>query len=614
MVTDVAHAVSTELVSISSTGEHANGESYRPSISGDGRFVVFESGATNLVPGFAGGAWHGIFVRDRLTRTTEIASVSTTGEPAGGCYDASVNADGRFVAFASPSSNLVPGDTGWSDVFVRDRLNGTTERVSVSSTGQQGNGPSGSTSISADGRFVAFTSDATNLVPGDTNGCTDIFVHDRLTHITERVSISSAGEQNNADSLSPTISGDGRFVSFPSVGSTLVPGDTNRRAPSDYSSGMDVFVHDRQTGTTERVSVSSTGTQAQRPCYGAAINASGRFVAFSSDDEFLAPGPAGWRDVYVRDRQTATTQRVSLSSSGQPSPGQCGQVSISADGRFVAFDADSWLLVPNDQNDVTDVFVHDRATGITEIVSVGAAGEQGNYFSFSPAISADGRCVAFLSWASNLVPQDTDRSQDVLLRDRGPVQPVGPMIIINSGQGCTNSTTVTLTLVFPEGYNEMRLRNDPGNWPWYAWQPAIRNKPWLLPSSDGVKRVCMQCRDASGTVSPAVCDDILLDATPPSNLSVVINGGAECTSTSDFDLTISATGATEISVETPMGFWLWEPYHTSSGWSWRPSKPGVQTIRVAFRDDCGNLVFASDDIWVAVFSDLGCSNPLLSLS
>jgi hypothetical protein len=231
----------TERVSVSSAGDQGNGDSYCPSIDADGRFVAFYSEASNLVPGDTNGK-PDFFVHDRETGLTERVSVSSTGEQANGwpgSTTASISADGRYVAFSSWATNLVPGDTnGQMDVFLRDRLAGTTERVSVSSSGAQGNNESGGAAVSADGRFVEFGSYASNLAPGDANGKRDIFVRDRLTGLTERVSVSSFGDEGDDDSQYPTgISADGRFAVFDSLASNLVPGDTNGH--------VDVFVHDR---------------------------------------------------------------------------------------------------------------------------------------------------------------------------------------------------------------------------------------------------------------------------------------------------------------------------------------------------------------------------------
>ena len=185
-------------------------------------------------------------------------------------------------------------------------------RVSVDSAGVQGDGPSlqsniSADSLSADGRFVAFESDATNLVAGDSNGFTDVFVHDRQTGATTRISVSSAGVQGDLPSYKPKISDDGRFVSFNSIASNLVAGDTNGTSDS--------FVHDRQTGTTTRVSVDSAGVQGNRNSLETAISGDGRFVAFNSEATNLVTGDTNAQfDVFVHDRQTSTTTRVSVDS------------------------------------------------------------------------------------------------------------------------------------------------------------------------------------------------------------------------------------------------------------------------------------------------------------
>src|SRR4028118_2264462 len=237
-------------VSVDSAGNLGDSDSYIPSISADGRFVVFQSSASNLVPGDTNDETD-IFVRDRLTNTTTLVSLDSAGNQANnGSSRPSISADGRFVAFESYASNLVPGDTNNSpdsfltrDIFVRDTLTNTTTRVSLDSAGNQANDGSDSASISPAGRFVAFDSRASNLVPGDTNNINDIFVRDTLTNTTTRVSVDSAGNQGNGSSFfgTPSISADGRFVAFNSTASNLVPGDTN--------SSTDMFVRDTLTNT-----------------------------------------------------------------------------------------------------------------------------------------------------------------------------------------------------------------------------------------------------------------------------------------------------------------------------------------------------------------------------
>ena len=325
----------------------------------------------------------------------------------------SISADGRFVAFAAWARNLAPGDTnGFGDVFVHDRGTGVTERLSVDGAGTEANDTIHQPAISADGRFVAFVSAATNLVPGDTNGQSDVFVHDRQTRTTERVSVASAGIEGHGWSDRPAISANGRFVAFVSAAPDLVPGDTNGRS--------DVFVHDRQTRRTERVSVDSAGTQADGDSASPALSADGRFVAFSSSATNLVPGDTnGQADVFVHDRQVRTTERVSVDSAGHESDGWSDRPSISAGGRFVAFCTFATNLVAGDTNGQWDEFVHDRRTGATERVSVDNAGTEANASSHGPSISAGGRFVVFASDATNLVPGDTNGVRDVFVRDRG---------------------------------------------------------------------------------------------------------------------------------------------------------------------------------------------------
>jgi Tol biopolymer transport system component len=406
----------TERVSVSTSGEEGNDYSHSPSISADGRYVAFASEASNLVPGDTNASWD-VFVRDRLLGTTERVSVSASGEQAtASSVGPSINADGRFVAFASYAPDLVSGDTNEQlDIFVRDRLLGTTERVSVSSSGEQANDFSTFTCISAEGRFVAFASWASNLVPDDTNGTCDVFVRDRQLGTTERVSVSGSGGQSNLESgyCGVSISADGRFVAFPSYGSNLVPGDSNLY--------KDVFVRDRQSGTTERISVSSAGEQGTYNSDRPSISADGRFVAFESGAPGLVPGDTNLAtDIFVHDRQFGTTELVSISSSGEQGNRESGYwfLCISADGRFVAFESYASNLVPGDTNGRHDVFVRDRHLGTTERVSVSSLGEEGNEGSHSPSISADGRFVAFESEASDLIPEDANWAYDILVRDR----------------------------------------------------------------------------------------------------------------------------------------------------------------------------------------------------
>jgi Tol biopolymer transport system component len=406
----------TTRVSVSSTGEQGNGRSFGLFISAGGRYVAFDSEATNLVPGDTNG-WSDVFLRDRRTGTTSLVSVSSTGTqgdfPSSG---PSVSADGRYVVFVSLATNLVPGDTnGAFDVFVRDRWAGTTRRVSVSSAGAQGDNASFGGVISTDGRYVAFISAASNLVPGDTNGVTDAFVRDLRTGTTTRVNVSDTGAQANGGTVSRiAITPGGRYVGFSSDASNLVPGDTN--------GAVDVFVRDRRAGTTTRVNVSSTGAEAAAGSFSGEVSFSdnGRYVGFSSDAGNLVPGDTnGLGDVFVRDRRTGTTSLISVSLAGTVGNSASSEPALSADGRFVAFNSFASDLVPGDTNGRFDVFVRDRRAGTTILVSVSNTGEQGNANSANPSITANGRDIAFYSDASNLVPGDTNGVGDVFVRHLG---------------------------------------------------------------------------------------------------------------------------------------------------------------------------------------------------
>jgi hypothetical protein len=341
-------------VSIGSTGGQADEDSLSPSISGDGRFVAFESAASNLVPGDANASTD-VFVRDVKTGTTWRVSVDSVGGEADGDSSLpSLSTNGRFVAFRSAASNLVPGDTnGLWDVFVRDVKTASTTRVSVDSAGGEADGDSFFPSISGNGRVVAFSSVASNLVPGDSNTLPDVFVHDARTRSTTLVSVDSAGGEADGDSFFPSISGNGRVVAFSSAASNLVPGDSNGL--------LDVFVRDLKTGSTTRVSVGSSGGQGNGIGGAPSISGNGRFVAFWSVASSLVPDDTnGSADVFVHDGKTGTTTRVSLDSSGAQAMGAGVDPSISGNGRSVAFVSGATTLVPADTNGALDVFLRRR--------------------------------------------------------------------------------------------------------------------------------------------------------------------------------------------------------------------------------------------------------------
>jgi Tol biopolymer transport system component len=351
------------------------------------------------------------------SRVTTIVSVSSAGAQGDSVSQSpAISATGRYVAFVSSATNLAAGDTnGVADVFVRDRGTNITRRVSVNSRERQGNASSGLTSpsISADGRYVVFTSKATNLVRGDTNHRKDVFLRDRKTGTTQRISVSSSEAQGNERSGTlgaPSITADGHYIVFTSQASNLVRHDTNGR--------VDVFVRNRKAGTTRRVSLGDDWAQTNGDSLTPAISADGHFVTFASVATNLVSTDTNKRsDVFVRDRLRKVTRRVSVSDSEVQGNNSSSAPTISDDGRYVAFTSWATNLVRGDSNRRLDVLVRDRKSGTTRRVSLSSAEAQANGNSFAPAISGNGRYVAFESAASNLVDLDTNGRRDVFLRD-----------------------------------------------------------------------------------------------------------------------------------------------------------------------------------------------------
>lgn len=396
--------------SVSSAGAEGLGESLETSISADGRFVVFISLSNNFSP-LDTNSDRDVYLRDRQSGTTVLVSVNVAGTQAtGNCWEPVVSADGRYVAFWSDSSLHVVGDTNNKrDVFVRDVIVGTTEAASVNFLGDFGNGHSTTPSISADGRYVSFESSATNLVPHDVNTFADIFVRDRVAGSTTRVSVGPGGVQSDDQSSNASISADGRFIAFHSNATNLVSGDTNATA--------DVFVHDLVLGTTTRASIAYTGAEPSHACTAPSISLGGRYVAFQSPSHNLVSGDTnGQDDVFLRDMLLGTTERLSVSSSGQEGNSASHYAAISPDGRFVAFQSSSTNLVAGDTSGWRDCFVRDVTNDLTYRATLSYLGFEPNADCEVPAVSADGRSVVWYSTASNLVPADANGKRDVFLR------------------------------------------------------------------------------------------------------------------------------------------------------------------------------------------------------
>jgi Tol biopolymer transport system component len=467
-------------VSVATNGAQANGggRGDAPAITPDGRYVAFTSSASNLVPGDTNNA-PDVFVRDRRTGKTVRVSVATGGAQgqakpvlcgtlpvdvgvgyAGGASEPAISANGRYVAFMSCFDNLVAGDTNLlDDIFVHDLRTGTTVRVSVDSHGKQANGSSEYPALSADGQKVSFDSAATNLDPthqcgsavGTSLVCatqpytigtlSQMFVHDRVHGSTAVVSVSSTGELSDGQSGPGTISRDGRYVAFTSEGDNLSPQDTSRCAVGlidrqGYPSCPDVYLHDLVTHQTRLVSVGLDGKAAEsyrQPGNGESgtryaaemISGDDRYVAFRSDDDNLVPNSGGTYGIYVWDRTTGRVRRASVGSDGNLIETGQDEFAFGADGRYVAF-SNVPMTCPNGTF-LSTLAMHDMTTGATQNVIPDATNCAGQPLTNTPVLTDGGREVAFWSSASNLVSHDTNGHDDVFVRDEGSSLGVGDL-------------------------------------------------------------------------------------------------------------------------------------------------------------------------------------------
>jgi Tol biopolymer transport system component len=389
-----------------------------PNISSDGRWIAFQADASNLVPGDSNGVLD-VFLLDRLTGQQRRVSQQPDGTQLfSQSFFGWMAADGDYLVFRSAAGLLVPGDTNnKQDVFRYRLADGSVERISLGDQGQEANGDCKHCTVSADGNICCFRSSADNLVPNDMNGVDDIFVRDVAAGTTVRVSVASDGTEGNGASAHAVISFDGKWATFRSFSDNFGFVDTN---------GVeDVYIHELATGTTLLVSHTVSGVAGAYESTYPSLSEDGRFVAFMSYSPNLVMGQGHdineASDIFVWDRETDTTDRISHSSLGELGNEDSYYPNISRDGRFVAFASDASNLVPDDTNGFPDVFVHDRETGVTERVSTSTFGQQGAATSYRPTISGDGRYVAFASSAMNLVPSDTNNTIDIFVHDRhGP--------------------------------------------------------------------------------------------------------------------------------------------------------------------------------------------------
>lgn len=379
----------------------------------DGSYLVCEQmmeGWTNVRPSDAavqqGETCVEVNIATGSTESFRFVNQPPDTNPDGSSSAPSISADGSRIVFTSAASNLVDGDgNGRSDVFLFDTTDGSITPISA-----DGSGVSDQPTISADGSTVLFASAAPNLVDDDTNQQTDVFVHDIATGVTTRASVSSDGTEANAAASPGDISADGTALTFSSAASNLVAGE---------STFEQVYLHDVTTGETTAISLNAAGEAgANGNSSDSSISGDGTRIAFISAATDLVADGSGQvtRNVYVRDITAGITTHVSINATGDQTDIRASGVMISADGNRVVYSSKSENLVADDTNEVRDVFLFDAATGSTNRISV-VDGSEANGGSSAPTISADGAVIGYTSTATNLVDDDTNKADDVFVFD-----------------------------------------------------------------------------------------------------------------------------------------------------------------------------------------------------
>ncbi|MFF3110351.1 TolB family protein [Kitasatospora sp. NPDC057904] len=440
----------TKRVTVGTPGSQPDGASNAQGLSADGRFAVFTSSASNLLPGSGNGRTK-VFVRDLWTGKVEREDVSTAGADADlDSYEATISGNGRFVAFTSSATNLGSGaGRATPDVYVHDRLTGRTEPVAATDPAKPQTGHSaGTPSISWDGRYVAFQSDRTDLAPaGVTPHGGTIYVTDRRTGKTRLVSIGADGTAANGSSASPVISADGRTVGFISKATNLIaqdkPGALHEDAFGDRTTADDLAPGSSSTSTGSGTGSSSSSPRILKPrsypfyvrdlddeetrlaspdgkggsrgVENPSLSPDGRFAVFSAP-VFHGTGP--WDrhfEVFVRDLEQGTERSVTVALPGTTVRSDAWEGRMTADDRWVYFSSTADDLVPGDTNNASDVFRFDLWSNRTERVSVATDGSQSTGGSSAPFVDAFGTTVLFTSEDGTLVPDDSNKLPDVFV-------------------------------------------------------------------------------------------------------------------------------------------------------------------------------------------------------
>lgn len=329
-----------------------------------------------------------------------------------------ISENGDTIVFSSYANNLVPVDgNNTSDIFVYNKITKQIQLISNNEAGFAANGASTTPSVSADGRYIAYTTEATNLVTDSGplcfggGKCTNIILHDRYLHSNKHVNRNTLGLRIDASPYeAPAVSADGRFVAFQSK-SSISLGDENDT--------YDILIRDTVANVTRLVSVDDTGHTGDFESSEFSVNGDGRFVAFRTASKLLPGDADNTEDIFLRDIQMGTTSLVSVMQNGSSQPDKpAAQPSISKDGRYVAYAGWSDNIVPGDTNRSIDIFLRDVQAGTTKRVSVNSKGQQANFDSLHPDISSDGQYIVFSSVANNLIRFDPNQSQDVFIHYR----------------------------------------------------------------------------------------------------------------------------------------------------------------------------------------------------